>query len=72
MRRIEIQANLAKLEPIWARILFDTYTLMYGEETDFSRKTSSPLDKSVSLRRLYDQWVRGIVWEEGFSGFTPN
>ena len=54
MRRIEIQANLAKLEPI-SRILFDTYTLMYGEETDFSRKTSSPLDKSVSLRRLYDQ-----------------
>jgi hypothetical protein len=71
MSRIEIQSNLAKLESI-SRILFDTYTLMYGEETDFSRKTSSRLDKSVSLRRLYDQWVRGIVWEEGFSGFTPN
>ena len=48
-----------------------TYTLMNGEDTEFSSNTVSPVVKSFMARILNDQCVNAMVWEESESGCVP-
>ena len=64
LRRLAYESN--KIDH--SSIVSATYTLMKGDDTNFSSNTVLSLDKSFSARMLYDQWVSGIVWEESLSG----